>query len=282
MRTRINIDSATPEEIKNLTTALQNVTLRDVFTDEDDRHPHIWVHDGGMGWESPSISRQRAADVLREFDRLDAGLFDSGLQRERLELRVKPGETTLREVMKAGGSVVLDEFRGDDPADAMFIDRAREAMKPGDRPEGVNTALDEDFLLGAKVYYDKRPYTIETFWKGGSVSIGQRNEDGSRKGTPIRVPMSEITLAKDDEPTITDEVDMAEAAEVGTLAGSSEDVTVQYTATHEEGHAKPWVVRSVVLLNKTEVVGPPVFISRFETQAEADAEVTRLTGNLPK
>lgn len=113
MRTRINISHATPDEIKNLTTALQRVTYLDAF-DDDERHPRVWVHDSGdMGWESPSITRQRAADLLREFDRLEAGLFDAGTKSmAALNGEAATAIETAREASKQAHPSML--FRGDE------------------------------------------------------------------------------------------------------------------------------------------------------------------------
>ena len=292
MRTRINIDSATPEEIKNLTTALQNVTHHDFFADDDLRHPHIWVHDGGMGWESPSISRQRAADVLREFDRLNAGLFDDGGIIDR-EPKVLPG-----------------------------LSRMARAVVPGDRPTGINPAVadmesddaraqqviqqmqERGFGLGARVWHNKEQWVVQALWHDETVGIARL---GNESGPQVRVTIRYLAPVKDEptvpteakghpdlmerpdtgtfdemderdgKPTITDEVDAAEARDI---EHDGDQAHVSYYASEDVVDGKPagtWSVYCETYMEgDTEPIGEPTLIDQYSTEEEANLHVERL------
>lgn len=77
MRTTIKIDSATPAEVYHLTLAFQRT--RDMGLPQQlCTEPRVTVAGVAMGWESPAMSGERAVAVMREFDRLERGLFDDG------------------------------------------------------------------------------------------------------------------------------------------------------------------------------------------------------------
>lgn len=79
MRIQLKADSATPTEVYSLTSAYQRTQGTDDLPTLMRTEPTVTAAGNNtMGWESPLITRRRAADVLREFDRLESGLFDTG------------------------------------------------------------------------------------------------------------------------------------------------------------------------------------------------------------
>lgn len=80
MRIQIKADSATPEQVFNLTRAFQRTLGDDDLPTVMRAEPTVTVLGSAMGWETPPITRRRAASILREFDRLEAGLFDAGTE----------------------------------------------------------------------------------------------------------------------------------------------------------------------------------------------------------
>lgn len=76
MRVRITLDSATPQEVYDYTLAFQRTLgLADLpkqITDE----PTVRVLGSAMTWTSPALTREHAAALLDEAERLAMGLFD--------------------------------------------------------------------------------------------------------------------------------------------------------------------------------------------------------------
>jgi len=71
MRTTIKIDSATPEQVYDLTLAFQRMlgfTLPAQITTE----PTVTVGGSAMGWTSPALLPEHAVALLREFESLQA------------------------------------------------------------------------------------------------------------------------------------------------------------------------------------------------------------------
>lgn len=69
MRTTINVDSATPQEVYDLTLAFQRtsgIELPKQITDK----PVVTVAGTAMGWVSPAMQQEQAVALLAEFERL--------------------------------------------------------------------------------------------------------------------------------------------------------------------------------------------------------------------
>lgn len=66
MRVSIVVDSATPEQIRNLTAAFQSTRDMGMPTQITDK-PTVTVCGVGMGWGSPALDLRRASAVLDEF-----------------------------------------------------------------------------------------------------------------------------------------------------------------------------------------------------------------------
>lgn len=71
MRTRINVDSATPQEVYNLTLAFQR-TRGFPMPEQLTTEPTVTVSGTAMGWVSPSLRSEHAIAILREFGALNA------------------------------------------------------------------------------------------------------------------------------------------------------------------------------------------------------------------
>lgn len=83
MRTTIHIDSATPQEVYDLTLAFQRTLARPVpptppaegrprfeLPTQITTEPRVTVGGNAMGWESPALKPDHAVALLAEFDAL--------------------------------------------------------------------------------------------------------------------------------------------------------------------------------------------------------------------
>jgi hypothetical protein len=70
MRTRIVVDSATPDEVYNLTLALQRAA-RYALPQQTTTEPTVTVCGIAMGWSSPALYPEHAMAVLSEYGLLD-------------------------------------------------------------------------------------------------------------------------------------------------------------------------------------------------------------------
>lgn len=74
MRVTIDVDSATQQEVYDLTLAFQRtsgIPLPRQITKE----PVVTVGGSKMGWRSPAMAPEQARALLAEFDRLSRGVF---------------------------------------------------------------------------------------------------------------------------------------------------------------------------------------------------------------
>lgn len=83
MRIRIVADSATQQQAYNLTLAFQRTLAFELPTNLTPEHgeapaPTVTVGGSAMGWKSPYLTHEHARALMREFSRLEAGLFDHG------------------------------------------------------------------------------------------------------------------------------------------------------------------------------------------------------------
>lgn len=83
MRIRIVVDSATTDEVYNLTLAYQRTLGFELPANLTCEHgerpmPNVTVGGSAMGWKSPYLTHEHSRALMREFSRLVAGLFDHG------------------------------------------------------------------------------------------------------------------------------------------------------------------------------------------------------------
>jgi hypothetical protein len=71
MRTRIVVDSATPDEVYRLTLAFQR-TLGFTLPKQVTAEPTVTVGGSAMGWSSPALYSDHATALLREYEALTA------------------------------------------------------------------------------------------------------------------------------------------------------------------------------------------------------------------
>lgn len=89
MRVTIKVDSATPQEIWNLTAAFQR-TAGIPLPKQITTKPTVTVGGSAMGWESPAMTVRRADALLEEWSRLRA----EDVKRALLELPDTPEATS--------------------------------------------------------------------------------------------------------------------------------------------------------------------------------------------
>jgi hypothetical protein len=71
MRTTVKIDSATPEQVYDLTLAFQR-TLGFPLPPQITNRPTVTVGGSAMGWESPALFPEHAVSLLAEYHDLQA------------------------------------------------------------------------------------------------------------------------------------------------------------------------------------------------------------------
>jgi len=72
MRITIDVDSATPQQVYNLTLAFQR-TKGLPMPQQVTTEPTVTVGGSCMGWRSPALRAGHAAALLAEFDGLEGG-----------------------------------------------------------------------------------------------------------------------------------------------------------------------------------------------------------------
>lgn len=70
MRVTIKVDSATPEEVYDLTLAFQRTRHDHGLPAQITKEPTVTVGGIRMGWVSPAMRRERAFAVMEEYERL--------------------------------------------------------------------------------------------------------------------------------------------------------------------------------------------------------------------
>lgn len=75
MRVTIKVDSATPQEVYDLTLAFQR-TLGHVLPQQIGKEPTVTVGGSAMGWTSPALTEPHAAALIREFESLQPNVAE--------------------------------------------------------------------------------------------------------------------------------------------------------------------------------------------------------------
>lgn len=267
MRIQIKADAATPGQVFYLTRAYQR-------SGPNVGDPSVRVTGDTMDWESPLLPREQAATVLREFDRLEAGLFDAGTA-DRDPNTTAPGTLVFpTDFGKRAGEfntnpVALPVMTFDDPSDPV--------------PTLVPTRKFED---GAAVRSTK----------GGVKYIvldGEPDEHGRIWIHGANLSPKSKTLVKQHhlypDPSDTDTDGLGQFNAEGSAyvegedpIGGDEHVTTHYTSENDDG---TWTVYRETYTDATlneAIDGSTVRLRTYSTEAEADAAADHFGRLAPK